>query len=491
MSNNISNSTAKPPNIILIVCDQMRGDCLGIDGHPDVKTPYLDSIAAEGTRFEHAYTACPSCIPARAALLTGQSQKRHGRVGYEDGVPWRYKNTLPALLSRHGYHTEAIGKMHTHPPLNRCGFNGLTLHDGYVGYYRRPEIPWIQHQFSHDSYLAFLKDRHGFNADVADTGVECNSWVARPWIYDEMSHPTNWTVTKGIEFLQYRDRGLPFFLKLSFVRPHPPWDAPAPYFDMYANRDLRPPVMGGWASQRQSHIYNAVFGTSDPALQKQGLQGYYACITHMDHQIGRFINALEREGVLENSLIIFTSDHGEMLFDHGLFRKVNPYQGSVRIPLLVRPGKGLRQGAVQPVSPCLGELRDIAPTILDWAGVDAPPEMDGMSLLPLMYDKGAKGREYIHGEHSGGDLSNHYIVTARDKFIWFSQSGKAQYFDLQADPRETCDRIFDPAAARRIDEMRRLLIGELIDREERYTDGTDLIAGKTPLRVLSHMKNML
>ena len=478
----------RPPNIVLITCDQMRGDCLGIDGHPDVKTPYLDTIAAQGTRFEHAYTASPSCIPARAALLTGQSQKRHGRVGYRDGIAWNYKDTLPALLGRHGYHTEAIGKMHAHPPLTRCGFNQLTLHDGYLGYYRTPNIPWIQHQTAHDSYLAFLKSRHGYEADVTDTGVECNSWVARPWIYDEMSHPTNWAVTKGIEFLQYRDRQLPFFLKLSFVRPHPPWDAPAPYFDMYANKDFRPPVMGDWAAQKPSYVYNAVHGTSDPALQKQGLQGYYACITHMDHQIGRFLNAMEREGVLEDSLVIFTSDHGEMLFDHGLFRKVNPYQGSVRIPLLIRPGRNTRpMGAVQPTSPCVAELRDIAPTILDYAGLGIPAQMDGVSLLPALAGAGDT-RAYLHGEHSGGELSNHFIVTAQDKFIWFSQTGREQYFNLAQDPGETHDAINDKEAAPRVAALRQLLIQELTGREEGYTDGSRLITGRPPLAVLSHVE---
>ncbi|MCL2434380.1 MAG: sulfatase-like hydrolase/transferase, partial [Clostridia bacterium] len=257
------------PNLLLIICDQMRGDCYGAAGHPDVKTPYIDTIAAQGTRYTNAYSACPSCIAARAALLTGQSQRRHGRVGYQDGVTWNYPDTLPALLSRNGYHTEAIGKMHVHPPLNRCGFNNVTLHDGFVGYHRRPDVPYIDHQFAHDDYLRFLRGQHGPEADVTDTGIECNSWVAHPWCYDDMSHPTNWAASRALDFLHRRDRNVPFFLKLSFVRPHPPWDSPESYFDLYRDCDFRPPAMGDWAEQKDERIFDSYTAPADAELRRR------------------------------------------------------------------------------------------------------------------------------------------------------------------------------------------------------------------------------
>ena len=473
----------KRPNFLLIMCDQMRGDCIGAAGHPDVKTPYLDTLAAEGTLFKRAYSACPSCIPARAALLTGMSQRRHGRVGYKDGIPWNYPNMLPDVLSKNGWHTEAIGKMHVHPPLARCGFNGLSLHDGFVEYYRDPNKPWREHQLAHDSYIHYLKSRCGVDADITDTGIECNSWLTRPWIYDEMSHPTNWAVTKGLEFLNSRDRSVPFFLKVSFVRPHPPWDSPACYFDMYRGKQLRPPAMGDWAQQRDSRIINSYFGSSDNEMREQGMAGYYASITHMDNQIGRLLKGLELDGILEDTVIIFTSDHGEMLFDHGLFRKVNPYQGSVHIPFIVRYGKNISAGRKQKAaSSCVAELRDIAPTMLDCAGITLPETMDGASLVPQLF-KEEKFREYLHGEHSGGEFSNHYIVTEKDKYIWFSQSGREQYFDLENDPREEHDAI-QSANQSRINELRAALIQELSGREEGYTNGSQLITGRTPLAIL-------
>ena len=125
------------PNVVLIMVDQWRGDCLSIDGHPVVQTPYLDQLALEGARFARAYSATPTCIPARAALFTGLTQRSHGRVGYQDGVPWDYAITLAGEFTRHGYQTQAVGKMHVYPERSQMGFQNVILHDGYLHYARR------------------------------------------------------------------------------------------------------------------------------------------------------------------------------------------------------------------------------------------------------------------------------------------------------------------------------------------------------------------
>ena len=229
----------KKPNIILLMCDQFRGDCLSFKGHPDVKTPYLDTLASTGASFDNTYSSCPSCIPARAALFTGKSQKNHGRVGYEDGIPWNYDHMLAEELSSNGYQTQCIGKMHVDPPRLSCGFNNVKLHDGYLGYYRSNLIPHYQHQEVTDDYLYYLKNIEGQAADFNATGPECNSWITHPWIYEEKLHPTNWVVDESIRFLKTRDRTKPFFLMSSFVRPHQPFDAPKNYFDMYKDKTLR------------------------------------------------------------------------------------------------------------------------------------------------------------------------------------------------------------------------------------------------------------
>ncbi|MFT4105204.1 MAG: arylsulfatase [Lacrimispora sp.] len=483
----------KKPNIVLIMCDQMRGDCMGVAGHPDVQTPYLDSLAAEGTYFPNAYASCPSCIPSRAALFTGMSQERHGRVGYQDGIDWDYPNMLPKVLSDHGYHTEAVGKLHVHPPLRRCGFHNLTLHDGYIGFYRKAGIPARQHQLRNDSYLGWLKDRHGNDADVNDTGLECNSFIASPWVYDAMSHPTNWTVTESIRFLEKRDPDLPFFLMTSFVRPHPPLDAPSEYFDLYRSRELTPPAMGDWEdfsgkAKDYEGLYDSPYGTKNDAVKKDAMTGYYACITHMDHQIGRLLQALYQQEVLEDSILIFLSDHGELLFDHGLFRKVQPYQGSIRIPMIIRVGKNLIPDKTQ-VRVCddLVELRDVMPTILDALNLALPDGADGQSFFSSLFGENGFNREYLHGEHSWGELSNQFIVTASDKYIWYSQTGQEHYFRLDQDPKELHDLIRDPGSQERIACLRDHLIEVLKGREEGYSDGISLIPGKEPV---SQLKNI-
>lgn len=478
----------KRPNILLLLADQMRGDCLGIAGHPDVQTPYLDSLAAKGVRFSRAYSACPSCVPARAALYTGLSQDRHGKVGYADGSSWDYPFTIASELSRAGYHTHCAGKLHVHPPRKLMGFHSVDLHDGYLHAYRGPEIPFCQSQGATDDYLHWLRDRLGAAADVTDTGMECNGWVARPWIYEERYHPTNWVTDRCLNFLRVRDREKPFFLLASYLRPHPPFDAPGCYFDLYRNRPLRGPALGDWESggdlERLGRIYDSPTGPVDEALIREALVGYYACVTHLDHQIGRLIQALVEEGVWENTWVVFTSDHGEALCDHRLFRKYLPYEGSSHIPLLVTPPGDFACAGRGRVCSAVVELRDVLPTLLEGAGAPIPAEVDGGSLLPLVADPDRRLRAWLHGEHELGPRSNHFIVTETDKYLWYSQTGREQYFDLARDPRELHDGLRDPEYQGRVAYLRGCLTQALRDREEGFVQGGRLTAGRPTRPIL-------
>lgn len=470
------------PNLILLMADQMRGDCLGIAGHPDVKTPYLDSLAAEGVRFPNAYSACPSCIPARAALQTGMSQDHTGRVGYEDLVPWRYGHTLAGELSKAGYYTQCVGKMHVHPLRNNLGFHNVRLHDGYLHAYRAPDTPSYENQCVADDYYWWLKQELGIAADPTDTGLDCNSWVTRPWIYEEKYHPTNWVASECLDFLRRRDRDKPFFLMASFVRPHPPLDAPEYYFGLYRDRDLAPPYRGDWNDEarreRWGHSCHAQSSPSDPDYIRQLRAGYYAAITHMDHQIGRILSALTEQKLMDNTVILFVSDHGEMLGDHLMFQKAKPYQGSIQVPLFLSgPEKYIGK---RRVCEDLTELRDVMPTLLELAGAEIPETVDGVSVLHKVE------REYLHGEHSLGCDSMHFIVTKTEKYIWYTQTGKELYFDLRKDPHERHNAIGEHP--RQAEVLRNYLIAELQGREEGCSDGKQLFVGKTPRTVLSHPK---
>lgn len=476
------NRVMKQPNILLIMADQFRGDCLGAAGHPDVKTPFLDTLAARGTMFENAYSSCPSCIAARAAFHTGLSQEHHGRVGYEDGIPWRYEHTLAGELSKSGYYTQCTGKMHVHPLRNNLGFHNVDLHDGYLHAARYSRVPYGESQRQADDYFHWLRNECGIDADVTDTGLECNSWLTRPWIYPEKTHPTNWVTDRAIDFFRRRDREKPFFLMASYLKPHPPFDPPEYYLNLYLNKKLEPPVVGSWENtellQSQGRIFDSKCGPVDAELIHQMQAGYYGCITHLDHQIGRLIQTLVEQELYDKTVIIFTADHGEELGDHHLFRKSRAYEGSSRIPLIISAPDSLLPGIRHnTVLSAVTELRDIMPTVLDIAGTECPG-VDGSSLLPLVTGETVSIRNYLHGEHSYGSLSSHWIVTETDKYVWYTETGEEQYFVLETDPREQRNLIHGSEYAERIELLRKTLIGELAGRPEGFTDGNELIPGR-------------
>ena len=483
----------KQPNIILLMTDQLRADALGYAGHPDVKTPYLDTLASRGVNFDRAYSACPSCIAARAALHTGMEQSHHGRVGYEDNVPWRYPHTMAGELSKAGYYTQCVGKMHVHPLRNYLGFHNVDLHDGYLHSARYSHVPYRESQFVADDYFHWLRQELGADADVTDTGIDCNSWVARPWTHEEKYHPTNWVTDRCLDFLRRRDPDQPFFLMASYLRPHPPLDAPQYYFDLYKDKDLRKPFVGSWETdqflKRDGRIFDSKTGPIDPELIRQAQIGYYACITHLDHQIGRLIMALIEQEVYDDTVILFTADHGEELCDHHMFRKSRPYEGSCRVPFFLTAGKNTGLD-ITPASTChsVVELRDVMPTLLSLAGAPIPDTVDGYDLLPLAREPEGTVRPWLHGEHSYGEFSNHWIVTETDKYIWFPVTGQEQYFDLADDPHELTDRIGDPEVRERVAYLRSCLIQSLTERPEGFSDGENLIPGRPYPETMDHLR---
>ena len=473
-------------NLVLITVDQMRRDCMSAAHHPIVETPNLDAMCRLGHRFTHAYSATPSCIPARAALLTGLSQRSHGKVGYEEGSSWDYPHTLPGELTRAGYQTQCVGKMHVSPARSRCGFENVILHDGYLGHSRGASRRADEVYEGVDDYLHWLRQRRP-GADLTDAGLDCNSWVARPWPYAEELHPTNWCAAETVDFLRRRDPTRPFFLHTSFVRPHAPLDPPEHYLNMYLQKDVPLPPVGDWADaadrEKNGLLCDCKWGIIPPDALRRARCAYYGLITHVDHQIGRILQAFREYDLMDKTVFLFTSDHGDLLGDHNLFRKALPYEGAAAIPLVLFDPANLlglpRGGTVS----ALTELRDVMPTLLELAGVPCPPQVEGKSLLEAL--RGTPGRNYLHGEHALGDHSTQFIVTRHDKYIWYTQSGREQYFDLERDPEERRDRTGEAASTHRIEELRRLLIAELAGREEGYTDGERLIPGRTPVNLLS------
>ncbi len=474
------------PNLMLIMVDEMRRDCMSAAGHPVVETPNLDGMCRQGIRFTHAYTAAPTCVPARASLLTGMAPCHHGHVGYLDGVNWEYPHTLAGELTRAGYQTQCVGKMHVHPQRFRCGFENVILHDGYLHYSRHGYLPGQRSYDGIDDYLPWLREKAGISADLIDSGLDCNSWVARPWPYDESVHPTTWCASQSIDFFRRRDPTRPFFLCTSFVRPHPPLDPPAYYYNLYQNAEIPAPFVGSWEDPVPAGIpaVDASKAVLPPKALHRMQAAYYGQITHIDHQIGRILQVMGEYGLLNQTIFLFTSDHGNLMGDHNCLRKSLPYEGSAGVPLILYDPGDLLHLERGSVCDSLVELRDIMPTLLEIAGAPVPDTVDGRSILPLVRGEENFIHGYLHGEHSYDVDSTQFIVTAHDKYIWYSQTGEEQYFDLDNDPHELCDLSHDPTCQERIEKLRKVLICNLMGREEGYTDGTSLITGRPVTNML-------
>ncbi len=456
------------PNVLLIVVDQMRRDALGINGNPFVHTPHLDQLARGGVNFTRVYSACPTCIAARATLLTGLRHERHGFTGYDATPEWKYDVTLPGVLAAAGYHTQCVGKMHVQPPRNLAGFHNVVLHDGFL-HDKRQQYPNPEY---YDDYLPWLRERLGPSADICDPAPGCNGYAARVWPWDERWHPTSFVTTKSIEFLRRRDTRKPFFLKASYHRPHSPLDPPRTFWDMYDNVHLPEPPIGDWVD-----FELAIGDPENPVphdrhARDRARRAYHALVSQIDYELNRLFIELGDRRLWENTLVLFVSDHGDMLYDHNLVRKSMPMEACAGVPFFMRLPRSMHEGRVNITDNRLAELRDIFPTICDVCGIDIPPGLDGHSLLR------EAPREHIHGEHPNGNLSNQWLTDGREKYCWFSQTGRELLFDLDRDPQELHD--LSAKNPERTAHWRNLLIRELAGRPEGYTDGKILHAGRQP-----------
>ncbi len=460
------------PHILLITADQHRGDCLGINGHPVVSTPNLDFLAASGTNFPHGYVEGPSCIAARRTLLSGQKPVTHGMVTYRDGVPWEIEHTMPGELGKAGYQTQLVGKLHMHPPRKRYGFDHVLLANSSQG---------------DNDYTSWLRDK-GIQ-DVAPGvahGVDMNAWVARPSHLPEALEHTTWCTDQSLRFLDRRDPSAPFFLWVSYFAPHPPLTPPQFYYDRYVGRETPPPVIGDWADRYDGPVPgldpNAARGSWDPKDMHRCRAAYYGLINFIDDQVGRLLHYLRKLGLLRDTLVLYTADHGEMLGDHNLFRKTFAYEGSARVPFLVKAPDWLVGDGGAANANVVG-LQDVMPTVLDAAGADIPDSVDGASLLPLMRGADSPWRDYLHGEHLGTyrpEDAMHYLTDGKEKYIWYTVTGEEQLFNLADDPQECRNLAPVSAHANRLACWRQRMIQELTGRTEGYTDGQTLIPGRRP-----------
>ena len=455
------------PNILFLMDDQHRGDCLGADGNRAILTPSLDQLAAGGARFRHAYTSTPSCTPARAALLTGMSPWNHGMLGYGE-IAERYDFEKPRALAEAGYHAFAIGKNHFSNQRNPHGYHFTLLDES--GRVQSPD-------FRSDYRSWFYSVAPNLDPDV--TGLGFNDYPAKEYALPEELHPTQWTGDAAVRFLETYNRPEPFFLKVSFARPHSPYDPPARFMRQYDHADIPEASVGDWASryrERSSNRPDLWHGDLGPEQVRHSRQGYYANVQFIDEQVGRILETLQQRGWYDETLIVFFSDHGDMLGDHNLWRKCYAYESSARIPMIVRWPSGLAAGERGAVHDQPVELRDILPTFLDAAGVEPQRELDGRSMLDVVRGKASDWREWIDLEHDVCySERNHWsaLTDGKQKYIYHALDGEEQLFDLTQDPLETKDLAGETAHADKLRTWR----GRLLSQFEREGRGEPFVKG--------------
>lgn len=412
-------------DIVLVLVDQWRGDHLGHLGHPLVHTPFTDQLAAEGWSCARAYSPSPSCIPARACLATGLSPWRCGRIGYQDGQPWPYQGTMQERLRQAGWQTVQVGKTHFHPHRLHLGFE---VNDLYEASRREP---------------GFVSDYHAWLAEraptVRDTALDRdpNSWVVSPWVADEHLHPSTWIADQALARLTRRDPTRPLFLQIGMHRPHPPFDPPSRWWSRFAGVELPPPALGDWVDEPRP--VTAASWTAGRARQRDlddARRAYLALIAHVDEQIGRLVFALRAAGRLDRTWIIVTADHGMALGDHHRLHKGTPFEGSARIPLVIRPPGG----AAGPgrVSAAPAQLTDLMPSVLAMAGLPVPEGLDGCDLTPQVRGAEAAPRT-VHIEHHDQQHGWQALCDGRWKYVRDGVTGRELLFDLAADPGERRD----------------------------------------------------
>jgi len=468
-------------NILLITADQWRADCLSSLGHPVVKTPNLDRLAGDGVSFLRHFAQCVPCGPSRASLHTGMYMMNHRSV--RNGTPLDGRFTNIALETRKaGYNASLLGYTDTSldPRGRPAGDPLLTSYTGTLPGFQQLEpgsetgLAWARHlkRLGYD----VPRDEEGVYHPEADSRCPPFRWfTTAPAPYKAEHSDTAFMVDRALEFIDEK-QAEPWFLHLSLLRPHPPWVAPAPYNAMYAPSQIPPfrrqPTLADEAARhpyiRVLFDYNAQYEGFDPRVftpKEPGMSEsravYYGLISEVDFHMGRILDLLQATGQYDRTLVIFTSDHGEQLWDHWMVGKMSYFEQSFRIPLIVRaPGKAMDGARGQRVS-AFSEAIDIMPTVLDLIGADIPNQCDGASLAPFLRGTPpARWRAAAHWEIDfrdpfddqteatlgiGPDLCVLGVVRGeRYKYVHFAALPPV-LFDLLEDPDELVNLADDPA----------------------------------------------
>jgi uncharacterized sulfatase len=410
------------PNVLMIAVDDLNNN-LGCYGHPLMQSPNIDRLARRGVRFDRAYCQFPLCSPSRTALLTGlrpdASQvydlATHFRTTMPDVV------TLPQHFKNNGYFTARVGKLYHYGVPRDIGTNGL------------------------DDALSWTTVRNPKGRDKAEEDLITNltpkrslgsslSFLAADGTDEEQTD--GMIATEAIQLLQ-KNADKPFFLAVGFFRPHCPYVAPKKYFDMYPTSKIQLPAHspGDTSQYPREALWTYPFNWGlNEAERRQAIQAYYASVTFMDAQVGRVLDELDKLGLADNTIVVFWSDHGYLLSEHGQWMKQSLFEESARVPMIVAAPGAKGNGTV---SPRTVELQDIYPTLVDWSGLSKPSHVAGNSLLPLLANP---KKSWDHPAITQTDRNTgmgRSIRTERWRYtIWKEGSGEEELYDHDSDPYE-------------------------------------------------------
>ena len=435
---------ADRPNVLFLISDDLN-NYLGCYGDPRAKTPNIDKLAARGVRFDRAYCTFPLCGPSRNSMLTGLYPNSTGILAnaqiFRQTIPAQV--SLPQAFRQQGYFAARIGKLYHYNVPKSIGTNG---HDDPASW--EVELNPAGVDRTEEEPKIFSLTPGSFGGTL--------SWYASP---KSEEHHTDALEAADAEWVLERcakRKERPFFLAVGFFRPHTPYVAPkTPYFDLYPEAEM--PVVQG-VKEDQADMPAAALGgykkeqdqlTDD--LRRQALQAYYASISFMDAQVGRVVDALDRLGLAENTIVVFTSDHGYHMGEHGLWQKQSLFEGSARVPLLIVAPGVTKKGTVAaaPVSHL-----DLYPTLAELSGVKAPANLQGQSLVPMLKDTAAKGRgwaltQVVRGggfrrfgaspavADDGKRFFGYSLRTPRWRYTeWGEGAQGRELYDHDADPKE-------------------------------------------------------
>jgi iduronate 2-sulfatase len=434
---------ARQMNVLFLIADDLNND-LGTYGHPLVKSPHIDRLAKRGVAFDRAYCQYPLCNPSRASMLTGRrpnttrvlNNAPHFRQFIPDTV------TLPELFRKEGYFVARVGKLYHY---------GVPLQIGTDGVDDAPSWSKVINPRGRD-----MDDMEKIFSLVPGQFGGTLSWLAAEGT--DLEQTDGIGATEAIKLLE-ENKDRPFFLAVGFYRPHTPFVAPKKYFELYPIENIPLPEV---PEEHRGSAPAPAFGSFKKEqenltdqLRKEAIQAYWASTTYMDAQVGRVVDALDRLGLAERTIIVFASDHGYHLGEHGLWQKQSLFENSARVPMIiVAPGFASEgQTAAAPV-----ELIDLYPTLADLCGLEAPAYLEGKSLRPMLEDTARAVKPGAFTQVQRGGFPGYAVSDGRWRYIeWDGGKRGAQLYDLKNDPREWKNLAADPAHAGDVARLKKLI----------------------------------